>query len=84
MSVNDPFVMHEFEKFLKSNGTVTFLSDNGEFSKSCGLEKDCSAYFMGMRCKRFAMIIENNKVQYIGVDENGLEKSSAEEILKNL
>jgi peroxiredoxin len=39
---------------------------------------------MGIRSKRYAAIIENGVVTSIEIDEKGMEKSSAEAILKLL
>jgi peroxiredoxin len=84
-SVNDAFVMDAWAEQQRAKGKVTFLADgNGDFAKEIGMEKDGKAYGMGMRSKRYAMIVDNQIVKYIAVDENGLDATSAENILKHL
>jgi len=39
---------------------------------------------MGLRSKRFAMVVENGVVKTLAVDEKGLEKTAAEAILATL
>ena len=39
---------------------------------------------MGERSQRYAMIIDNGTVGYIGVDEKGIDVSSAETVLAQL
>lgn len=83
-AVNDPFVLDAFADYLKAKGKITFLSDNGDFAKSIGLEKNIPQVYMGLRTKRYAMVVENHIIKYLGVDEQGLDKSSAESVLKFL
>jgi peroxiredoxin len=39
---------------------------------------------MGIRSKRYAAIVENREVKWIGVDEKGIEQSSVENLLSKL
>jgi glutaredoxin/glutathione-dependent peroxiredoxin len=48
------------------------------------MELDVSGYGMGQRSKRYAMIVDNGVVKYLGVDDKGVEKSAAEAVLENL
>lgn len=48
------------------------------------LEKDATAGGMGLRCKRFAMIVDEGVVKALGIDEKGVEASSAERVLEQL
>ena len=55
---------------------------NGEFSKHFDLATNKSSSFMGIRCKRFAMIIHSNNIKKIFIEEAGqFVISSAENIL---
>ncbi len=83
ISVNDPFVMHEWKK-SKSEEEIIFLSDStGEFAEKTGLNMDLSVIGLGIRLSRFALVIEDNVVQNIFDEEGGgFEKSSAENVLK--
>ncbi|MGB1239059.1 MAG: peroxiredoxin [Pseudomonadales bacterium] len=84
LSVNDVFVMHAWG--LSANAEqITMLADgNAEFTKALGLEKDASAFQMGVRSKRFAMVVEDGKLTHLAIDEKGLADTSAEAILAAL
>jgi peroxiredoxin len=85
VTVNDPFVMKFWAEHLGVGAAIRFLSDgNGMFTRSIGMERDMSGGAMGMRSKRYAMIVENGEIQWLGVDESGLQNSSAESVLAAL
>ena len=42
---------------------------------------DVSGFGMGLRSQRYAMVVDNHEIKYIGVDPEGVEKSSAEAVL---
>ena len=86
IAVNDHFVMNAWEKDQNSKGKVTLLADgNGEYTEAMGLAMDRSNFGLGLRGKRFAMIIENNIITHLAVEEGGeFNVSSAESILKVL
>ncbi len=85
-AVNDVFVMHAWGKASGAEGKVTMLADgSGTFTKAIGLEMDASAFGMGMRSKRFAMIVEDGTVTELNVEDPGaFQVSSAEHILSQL
>jgi len=84
ISVNDAFVMHAWGKSADADNIVMLADGNALFTQSIGLDKDASQHQMGIRSKRYAMIIDNNTLTYLTVDELGLETTSAEEMLKQL
>ena len=45
---------------------------------------DATGFGMGVRSKRFAMIVNDGVVELLNVDESGFESSSAEAILEAL
>ena len=56
-----------------------------EITKLLDLISDKSSNFMGLRCTRFAMIVDNNIISELFIEESGkLDVSSAENILSNL
>jgi peroxiredoxin len=67
--------------------TVTFLADgNGDFAKSIGLEMDGAPSGLGIRSKRYAMLVEDGVVKALHVEDtprNAVE-SSAERLLADL
>ena len=85
-AVNDAFVMGAWGKSAGADGKVTLLADgNGDFVKALGLEMDGSAYGMGMRGKRFAMVVNDGKVEKLFVETPGeFRVSSAEHMLAEL
>lgn len=70
MAVNDAFVLSEWAKATGGAGRIRFLSDgNGEFVRAAGLDNDSTARGMGVRSRRFAMIVEDGVVRWIAVDD---------------
>ena len=86
MAVNDPFVMKAWAESVGVRGEVMMLPDgNAELTKALGLEMDGSGVGLGLRSKRFAMIVDNGTVTHLAVEEGpGLDVSSAEKILEAL
>ena len=86
VSVNDAFVMGAWAKDQNVPADVTMLADgNGEFSRALGLELDATAFGMGVRSKRFALVAEDGIVQQLHVEAPGEFKvSSAEHVLAEL
>jgi peroxiredoxin len=84
LAVNDAFVMDAWKKSQNAE-EIEFIADGSAvFTKSIGMELDATAGGLGIRSKRYAMIVDNGTVTYLGVDEKGVEKSSAETIIENL
>ena len=86
LSVNDPFVMGAWGKDQGAGGKVRMLADgNGEFTRAVGLEMDGSAFGLGKRSQRYAMIVRDGKVKELLVEPGpGLNASSAESVLGKL
>jgi peroxiredoxin len=86
MAVNDAFVMAAWGKDQNVNGKVRMLADgSAEFTKALGLDRDLTGGGMGIRCYRFAMIVDNGTISYIGVEGSGeFGKSKAETVLELL
>ena len=83
LSVNDKFVMQAWLLSYSDGDKIIGIADgNGEISQNLNLIVDKSKNFMGMRSKRFAMIVKKNIIQNIYVEEPGEYKvSSAEHLL---
>jgi glutaredoxin/glutathione-dependent peroxiredoxin len=86
VSVNDPFVMSAWGNDQKVGRSIVMLSDgNGEFTAAMGLAMDGSGIGLGSRSQRYAAIIEDGIVTWLGVEPGpGLNASSAEEVLAAL
>jgi glutaredoxin/glutathione-dependent peroxiredoxin len=69
IAVNDAFVMRAWARFSGGEGKITFLADgSAAFAKAAGLDMDMSAGGMGVRSKRFSMIVEDGKVTALNVE----------------
>ncbi len=86
VAVNDAFVMDAWSKQNNAGGKVRVVADgNAEFTKALGLELDASGFGMGVRSKRYAMIVDDGKVKELLVDSGpDLVVSSAQNILEKL
>ena len=85
-AVNDIDVLAAWSKQYGADGKITMLADgNGTFAKALGLEVDLSASGMGLRSRRYSMIIDNGVVRHLNVEEKpGVNVSGAETILSQL
>jgi len=87
VSVADFFVMNAWGKSMNVESSVDLLADgNAEFTHAAGLDLDLSAFGLGTRSHRFAMVIENGVVASLAVEENSSEAtvSAAESVLASL
>jgi len=86
MSVNDAFVMGAWGEDRGASDRVRMIADgNGDLSKALGLDFDGSGIGFGLRCQRFAAIVEDGVVTTLAVEAPGkFEVSSAEAILSAL
>lgn len=86
LSVNDAFVMGAWGEDRGVGDKVRMIADgNGDLTKAIGLEMDGSGIGFGLRCQRFAAIIENGTVTKLAVEEPmKFEVSAAEAILAAL
>ena len=85
-AVNDAFVMGAWGQSANAGDAVTLLADgNADFVKAMGLDMDGTAYGMGTRGKRFAMVVNDGKVEKLFVEAPGEFKvSSADYMLAEL
>jgi peroxiredoxin len=85
IAVNDPFVMKTWFDASNADGIDMIADGNCDLVSELGLVMDGSTFGLGIRCKRFAMIVENGVVQSIDVEEAGaLDVSSAESQLAKI
>ena len=63
LSVNDVFVMNAWKKDTDLRDEAIFLADgNADFAKAIGLEMDGSGFGLGIRSKRYSMLVEDGVV----------------------
>ncbi len=85
ISVNDFFVMDAWGKSQNADDILMLADGIGEFTKAAGLEYDLSAKGLGMRSRRYAMVVENGVVKELELEEGGnIEVSTAEQLLAKL
>ena len=85
--VNDIFTFDAWKKATGAGGKIEFLADgNADFAKAIEMTFDGSAGGLGLRSKRYAMLIEDGVVKRLNVEEapGKAETSSAETLLKQL
>jgi glutaredoxin/glutathione-dependent peroxiredoxin len=85
--VNDVFVMDAWKKSTGADGKIEFLADgSADFAKALELSLDASAGGLGIRSKRYSMIVEDGVVKSLNVEEapGKAELSGAEALLKQL
>ena len=79
-AVNDVFVMDQWGKDTGATGKVELLADGAaEFAKATGLDIDLSGFGLGVRSKRYSMLVDDGVVKMLNIDEAPPEhdKSSA-------
>ena len=85
--VNDVFVFDAWKKATGAGGKIEFLADgNGEFAKALDLVLDGSAAGLGIRSKRYAMLVEDGVVTKLNIEDapGKAENSGAENLLKQI
>jgi len=86
-SVNDPFVQDAWKKASDPDNKIDFLADgSGEFAKAVGMELDASANGLGMRSKRYSMVVEDGVVKSLNIEDapGKADISGADNLLKSL
>ena len=87
ISVNDAFVMGAWGRENNATGSVRMMADGGaEFTKAVGVDVDLSARGLGVRSKRYSMLIEDGIVKTVNLEEapRGMDVSDAETMLKQV
>lgn len=86
VAVNDVFVLDAWARSTGAAGRIEFLADgNADFARAIGLENDSRRFNMGIRSRRYSMIVNDRTVEELKVDEPGqFEVSGAEVALCQL
>lgn len=81
VAVNDQHVMRAWARFTGGEDKILYLADgNGDFIKATGLDMDMSGGGMGVRSKRFSMIVDDGKVTALNIEDspgNAVESGAA-------
>ncbi len=82
VSVNDPFVMGAWGKTQNAEELLMAADGSATWTRALGLELDLVERGLGVRSKRYSMIVDNGVITHLNVDEGpAMEVSSAEKIL---
>jgi peroxiredoxin len=86
-AVNDVFVLTQWAKDTGAEGKILMLADgSAEFAKKLGLEVDLGSRGMGVRSKRYSMLVEDGVVKALNVEDAPVnhDRSSAAKLLATL
>ena len=68
-AVNDHHVLKAWSEATGAEGHVDFLADgNGDFAKAVGLDLDLSAGGLGLRSKRYSMLVVDGVVKELNIE----------------
>ncbi|RJF77914.1 peroxiredoxin [Rhodopseudomonas palustris] len=71
ISVNDAFVMNAWKRDTDQRDEAIFLADgNADFTKAIGMEMDGSGFGLGIRSKRYSMLVEDGVVKTFNLEPN--------------
>ena len=71
VAVNDWHVMGAWAQHTGGMGKIHFLADwDGAFTNALGLDADLSGGGLGVRSKRYSMLVENGVVKSLNVEES--------------
>ena len=87
VAVNDAAVLGAWGKDQRTEGKVTMLADgSGDFARALGLELDLTKGGLGVRSKRYSMLVDNGIVKSLNVEQQPgqVDASSAEAMLRAL
>ena len=84
VSVNDAYVMGAWGRDQKSAGKVRMMADgSAAFTQAAGLTVDLSAGGMGLRSRRYSMLVVDGVVRTLNVEAPGkFEVSDADTMLQ--
>lgn len=69
-AVNDVFVLSNWAKDTGADGKVLMLADgSADFARKLGLEIDLSGRGLGVRSKRYAMLVDDGVVKVLNVED---------------
>jgi peroxiredoxin len=69
-AVNDAFVMKAWADKTGGDGKIDFLADgSAEFAKGIDMTLDASGNGLGIRSKRYSMLVEDGVVKKINIEE---------------
>jgi peroxiredoxin len=80
LAVNDIHVLDQWARAKGAEGKVLMLADgNGEYARKLGTEVDLSRFGMGLRSRRYSMLVEDGVVRQVSFEAPGEFKVSGAE-----
>jgi len=86
-AVNDHYVLKAWAEATGAEGHVDFLADGaGHFAKAIGLDLDLAAGGLGLRSKRYSMLVVDGVVKLLNVepDAGKVDFSGAQDLLTQM
>ena len=69
VSVNDAFVMNAWKRDTDQRDEAVFLADgNADFTKAIGMELDASGNGLGIRSKRYSMLVDDGVIKKLNLE----------------
>jgi len=87
VAVNDVFVVNQWATVSGGAGKIHYLADGAcAFTKAIGMDIDLSDFGMGVRSRRYSMVIDNGTVTMLNIEETPKQatKSGAAALLEAL
>src|SRR5262249_45508952 len=87
VAVNDAFVMGAWSRDQKAEGKVRMLADgSGDFTRALGLELDLTKGGLGIRSKRYSMLVDDGVVKSLNIEQQPgqVDVSGADAMIKAL
>ena len=84
VSVNDAFVMGAWGRDNNATGSVRMMADGAaEFTKAVGMDLDLTKRGLGVRSKRYSMLLDDGIIKTINLEDapGGMEVSDADTML---
>ena len=70
-AVNDHYVLGAWSKATGADGHIAFLADGAaDFAKAAGLDFDASPGGLGVRSKRYSMLVEDGVVKILNIEDS--------------
>lgn len=87
VAVNDVFVIGAWADATDGENKIRFLADgNAEFSRTIGMDIDLSVAALGVRSKRYSMMVDDGEIKILNVEDvpSQADKSGAAMLLSQL
>src|SRR6266436_1715228 len=69
VSVNDAYVMNAWKRDTDQRDEAIFMADgNAEFAKAIGMDMDASGHGLGVRSKRYSMLVDNGVLKIFNIE----------------